>query len=118
MNVCRSGTTLCPRASSRTSSMLGWTSMSAATGIQLLERVLQREAARGEQHGEVIEDVGGLLAHPLVRLAGRGARHLVRLLAHLVTDARRVLEKLRRVAAGVGRCLAVGDRPLEGGKRL
>src|SRR5881275_1446403 len=118
MNVCRSGTTLCSRASSRTSSRLGWTSMSAATGIQLLERVGQRQAARGEQHGEVVEHVGGLLAHALVGLALRRARYLLGLLAHFRADARRIGEQLRRVATGGGRGLPLRDRSLQRGERL
>src|SRR5436305_6708387 len=118
MTVCRSGTTQCSRASSRASSRLGWTPMSAATGIQLLERVGQRQAARGEQHGEVVEHVGGLLAHALVGLAFRRARYLVRLLAHFRADARRLGEQLRRVATGVGRGLPPRDRSLQRGERL
>src|SRR5256885_10126684 len=101
MNVCRSGTSVCSRASSRTSSRLGPTSrsaVSAATAIQLLERVLERQAARGQQDGEVVEDVGGLLAHALVRLLARGARDLLGLLADLVADLGRVGQQPCRIA--------------------
>ncbi len=41
---------------------------SAATAIELLEGVGEAEAARGQQHGQVVEHVGGLLAQALVRL--------------------------------------------------
>src|SRR5919109_4382606 len=99
MKVWRSGTTLWWRANSRTSSRLGCTSISAATGIQLLERVRYRQIARGEQHREVVEHVGGLLAHARVRLRGGRACDLIGLLAHLVPDARPVGEQLGRVAA-------------------
>src|SRR6185312_17377414 len=100
MNVWRSGTTVWPSASARTSSRLGLTSRSAATGIELLEGVGERHAARGEQDGEVVEHVGRLLAHPLVRLGRRGARHLLGLLLDLLADPRWVREQLGRVAPG------------------
>src|SRR4051812_28687406 len=118
MKVWRSGTTVWPTASARTSAMLGWTSRSAATGIELLEGVGQREVARGEQHGEVVEHVGRLLAHSLIGLRGGGAGHLLGFLLHLLPDPRRIREELGRVAAGAATGLALGDRALEGGQRL
>src|SRR3954449_504519 len=66
MNVCLSGTSVCSRASSRTSSSVGPTSKSAATGIEHLERVGHRKSPPREQYVEVVEHVGRLLAHPLV----------------------------------------------------
>src|SRR3954452_12845585 len=69
MKVWRSGTSVAPaRASSRTSSSVGLTSSpprSAATAIQDLERVGDRQAAARQQHVEVVEHVGRLLAHAL-----------------------------------------------------
>src|SRR5690349_7247622 len=102
MKVWRSGTTVWPSASARTSSRLGLTSRSAATCIELLEGVGERQVARGEQHGEVVQHVGSLLAHALVRLGRRGARHLLSLLLHLLADARRVGQQLGGVAPGGG----------------
>src|SRR3954468_15308902 len=84
MNVCRSGTSVYSRASSRTSSSVGPTSKSAATAIQHLEGLGHRQAAAGEQHVEVVEHVGGLLAYALVRFLARRARDLLGLLPHLL----------------------------------
>src|SRR5438045_3116258 len=102
MKVCRSRTSEWSRASARASSSVGAISSrvaSAATAIQLLVGVGQREPTRRHEDGEVVQHVGGLLAEALVGLVGGGARNLVGLLAHLVADARRVREELRRVAA-------------------
>src|SRR3954469_6549366 len=101
MKVWRSGTSVCSCASSRTSSRLGPTSrsaVSAATAIQLLEGVLEREPARGEQHAEVVQNVGGLLAHARFGLLARRSGDLLGLLAHLLADQRRVRQQLRGVA--------------------
>src|SRR6476661_5046336 len=120
MKVWRSGTRLCSRASSRTSSSDGETSRpSLATGIELLEGVGVGHVARGQQHGEVVEHVGRLLADALVGLLARRARDLLGLLADLLADERRIGQQLRRVArAAVARRLARGDRPLQLGERL
>src|SRR4051794_8218593 len=118
MKVWRSGTTVWPSASARTSSRLGLTSSSAATGIELLEGVRERHAARGKQNGEVVEHVGRLLAHALVRLGRRRARHLLRLLLHLLADPRRVGQQLGGVAAGGRHRSPLGDRALEHRERL
>src|SRR3954452_5089614 len=102
MKVCRIGISEWSRASARTSSSVGVTSSSAGsatTAIQLLQRVGQAEAPRGEQHGEVVEHVSRLLPHAFVRLVARRARDLVGLLADLVADERRIGEQRRRVAA-------------------
>src|SRR3954453_23540873 len=96
MNVWRSGTRECSTASARASSGVGVTNgdcpllLRAATGIQHLERVGQRKVTRGEQHGQVVEDVGGLLGHTPVGLLARGARALLGLLLDLLADQRRV----------------------------
>src|SRR3954469_7653236 len=58
MKVWRSGTSVCSRASARTSSRLGPTSKparSAATAIEYLERVGEGETPGGHQHLEVVE---------------------------------------------------------------
>src|SRR4051812_36112094 len=97
MKVWRSGTSVCSRASSRTSSSDGPTSSpapSAATAIEDLERVREGQAPRGHQHVEVVEHVSGLLAHALVRLLARGAHHLLRLLLDLLPGERGVRQQL------------------------
>src|SRR5437764_6090480 len=102
MNVWRSGTTEWSRASARASSSPGWMSsaaMSAATGIELLVGVRERQPARGQQHREVVEHVGGLGDHALVGLVAGSAGYLFRLLLDLHADARRVGQQLRGVAA-------------------
>src|SRR5215216_6209561 len=68
MNVSQTGTRLCV--------------LSATPANQDLLGVRQREAARAQQHGEVVEHVGRLLGHALVALLAGGARHLLGLLAH------------------------------------
>src|SRR5689334_19841801 len=99
MKVWRSGTSECSAASARASSRLGRMSMaSAATGIQHLVGVAEREVARGEQHGQVVEHVGGLLGHALVGLLARRARDLLRLLLDLFADERRVGQELLGIA--------------------
>src|SRR5918912_2217543 len=55
--------------------------LSATPGKQRLLRVGEGEAAGAQEHGEVIEHVGGLLRHALVALLARVARHLLGLLA-------------------------------------
>src|SRR5215213_7782962 len=103
MNVVRSGTTLCSRASARTSSSVGSTANepgSAATAIEHLLGGGEVAAAAPQQHGEVVQDVGGLLVDAVVGLLARGARDLLGLLHHLLADARRVIEQLDRVRTG------------------
>src|SRR3954451_15250522 len=72
--------------SSMKRSATGTSVRSAATGIEHLLGLGEREAAAAQEHVEVVEDVGGLLGHTLVGLARSRARHLVGLLAHLVPD--------------------------------
>ena len=78
----------------------------------------ERDVARAQQDGEVVEDVGGLLGDALVRLARRGARDLVGLLAHLGPDQLRVVEQLDRVRAVGPLALPVGEGALERRERL
>src|SRR3954453_4928753 len=100
MNVWRSGTRECSTASARASSGVGVTKgdcpllLRAATGIQNLERVGQRKVTRGEQQGQVVEEVGGLLGPPLVGPLARGTRDLLGLLLDLLADQRRVRQEL------------------------
>ena len=58
----------------------------AATATEHLLGVGQREPAAAQQHGEVVEHVGGLLGHALVGLLARRARDLLGLLLDLVPD--------------------------------
>src|ERR671932_271744 len=60
MNVSQTGTRL-------------WV-LSATPGSEDLLGVGQAEPARAQQHGEVVEHVGGLLGHALVALLARGPR--------------------------------------------
>src|SRR5687767_7859604 len=77
----RTGTRLCSPASARTSSSDGpspsRSSVSTATATQHLLGVGQREAAAAEQHGEVVEDVRGLLGDALVALLAGRPGHLL-----------------------------------------
>src|SRR3954465_14866788 len=98
MNVCRSGTSVWSRASSRTSSSVGPTSKSAATAIQHLERIGHRQPAPREQYVEGVEHVGRLLAHSFIRLLAYRPRNLPRLLLHLLARERRVGEQAGGVA--------------------
>src|SRR5919202_643692 len=80
MKTCLTGISECSRATSRTSSSVGETSSSARSATaanELLHRVGGGQAARGEQDGEVVQDVGGLLRNAPVGLAAGGARDLV-----------------------------------------
>src|SRR5829696_200912 len=99
-------------------SVTGMTLWSAATAIEDLLRVGEREPAGVQQHGEVVEDVGGLLGHALVGLLAGGAGHLLGLLLHLRADQRRVGQELRGVGAGRRVGGAGGDRALERRQRL
>src|SRR4051794_2598711 len=81
-NVCHTGTRLNSRAASRAVSRSGET-CSATAGTQRLLGVGERQAAGAQQHGEVVEHVGGLLHHALVGLLAGGAGDLLGLLLHL-----------------------------------
>src|ERR671920_989755 len=115
MNVCRSGTSEWSRASSRTSSSEGVRSRSTATAIQDLVGVAQLQPPPGQQDGEVVQHVRGLLRHALVRLLARRARDLLGLLAHLRGHELAVLEQPARVGVGAA---PLGDGALERRERL
>ena len=74
---------------------------------------LSVEPAAVEQHGEVVEHVGGLVGHALVGLLARGAGDLLGLLLDLLADERRVGEQLVRVRAlaRVGLAVASASAP-------
>src|SRR3954447_5324201 len=119
MKVWRSGTSECSAASARASSRLGRMSIaSAATGIQHLVGVGQREVARSEQHRQVVEDVGGLLGNALVGFLARCTRHLLGLLLHFFAYEWRVGKKLRRPRAFARLSSPIGDDALQSGQRL
>src|SRR3569623_1507172 len=65
--VCQTGTRLYSAAAARTASRPGDTG-SATAGSEHLLRVGEREPAGAQQHGEVVEDVSGLLGDPLAGL--------------------------------------------------
>ena len=101
-NVWRSGTSVCSRASSRTSSRLGETRSPAGQRRRALSTSYasaRLQPARGQQHGQVVEHVGRLARHALVGLLARRAGDLLGLLLDLRADARRVGEQLGGVAA-------------------
>src|SRR3954471_2958923 len=83
MNVSQTGTRL-------------WV-LSATPGNEDLLGVGETEAARAQQHGEVVEDVGGLLGDALIALLARGARHLLGLLLDLLPHHLRIAQELRGV---------------------
>src|SRR5947209_7916256 len=119
MKEWRSGMRLWSRARARTSSSEGETAgASAATAIEHPFCVRQVQTAAAQQHGEVVEDVGGLLGHALVRLARRCAGDLGGLLAHLLADARRVGQQLGRVGAGGPVARPLREHTLERAQRL
>src|SRR3954468_5150389 len=119
MKLWVTGTRLWSPVRLRACSSVGVTSRFSATAAkQHLLGVGEGEAAAAQQHGEVVEHVGGLLGHALVGLLARGAGDLLGLLLDLFADLRRVGEQLRRVGAGRGTLGAVLERPLEAGERL
>src|SRR3954452_5978416 len=104
MNVSQTGTRL-------------WV-LSATPGTEDLLGVGEAEPARAQQHGEVVEHVGGLLGHALVALLAGRARDLLGLFADLLPDVAGVGQQLGGVRA-VG---VVGgplrDRALQAGQDL
>src|SRR5215203_1025377 len=104
MNVWVTGIRLCSPASARASSTPGVTSStSAATVKQHLLGVRESQPAGPQEHGQVVEHVGGLLRDPLVGLLAGGAHDLLGLLLHLLAREGLVREQLGRVgAAAVG----------------
>src|SRR3954452_20926110 len=116
----RTGTTVTSRASSRASSRLGSrrSSESAATCIQHFHHLCLRDPARGQEHAQVVEQVGGLFGHPLVALFAAGPDHLLRLLLDLRADQGAVVEQLHGVAAVGTLQGAVANRPLQRRQRF
>src|SRR3954470_10258748 len=83
MNVSQTGTRL-------------WV-LSATPRKQDLFGIGEAEATRAQQHGEVVENVGGLLGDALVALLAGGAGHLLGLLLDLLPHHLRIAQKLRGV---------------------
>src|SRR3954454_15148258 len=78
MKECVIGTRLWSPWSARVSSSVGVTSRCSATAAnEHLPGVGEAQAAALEQHGEVVEHVGGLLGHALVGLLAGGADDLL-----------------------------------------
>src|SRR5919198_5050719 len=98
MNVSQTGTRL-------------WV-LSATPGSEDLLGVGQLEPARAQQHGEVVEHVGGLLGHALVALLARGPRDLLGLLLHLLPHPLRLRQQFGCVRALRSLAGSVSDRPL------
>src|SRR5918999_378997 len=98
MNVWRSGTRLWERDSARTWSRPGVRSSSTATLIEHLVGIGEAEPASGQEHGQVVENVGGLLGQSLVGLVPRGARHLLGLLLDLLLSPGRIREQRGGIA--------------------
>ena len=74
MKECVTGTRLWSPVSARVCSSVGVTSRCSATAAnEHLLGVREAEPAAAQQHGEVVEHVGGLLGHALVGLLARGA---------------------------------------------
>src|SRR4051794_13435238 len=74
-----------------------WVSASAPTAIEHRLGVRQLQAARAQQHGQVIEHVRRLLRDALVGLLARGAGDLLGLLHHLLADPPRFGQQRGRV---------------------
>src|SRR5262245_12069410 len=107
------GIALPSRASSRARSRVGSasTARSAATAIERLRHGAERDPARDQQDLKVVQAVRRLGDQPLVGLGGGGPRRLLRLLADLVSNPRRIVDQLHRVRAG-----GTGALPLEQGE--
>src|SRR3954451_14998748 len=78
--------------------------MSAATAKEHLLRVPERQATRGQEHFEVVQDVGRLLGDALVGLLAHRACHLFGLLLDLAARQGRVGKQ----PGGVGGRLVAG----------
>src|SRR6218665_1730534 len=90
MNECVIGTRLWSPGRFLASSSVGDTSRCSATAAkEHLLGVGEAEAAALEQQREVVEVVGGLFGHALVRLLAGGAGDLLGLLLDLLADERR-----------------------------
>src|SRR3954453_885565 len=119
MKLCMTGTRLWSPWRLRVSSSVGLTSRgSAAAANEDLLGVGEAQAAGLQQHGEVVEHVGGLLGHALVGLLAGGAGDLLGLLLDLGADQRGVGEQHGGVGALRRGGLARLDGPLERWQRL
>src|SRR5919198_1335570 len=121
MKVCRTGTSACSRAKRRASSSEGTSLSSAASATTLIEHresVGEAQPAGRQQDREVVEHVGCLLGHALIRLVERGTGNLLGLLAHLLLTQVGVREQSGGVAVGGIRVEALGDGALERADRL
>src|SRR4051812_4737999 len=113
------GTRLCSPASCLASCDDGVTGRaSAATLKQDPLGVREAKPAGAQQHGQVVQDVGGLLGHALVGLLARRAGDLLGLLADLLAHVGRVGQQRGRVGALGALGGAGGDRALEARQRL
>src|SRR3954468_17917000 len=84
MKLCMIGTRLWSPVRASASSSVGLTSRSSATAAkEHLLGVLQGQPAAGEQHGQVVQDVGGFVGDPLVGLLAGRAGDLLRFLLDL-----------------------------------
>src|SRR5919107_3500033 len=102
MNVWVTGIRLCSPASARASSTPGVTSScSAATVKQHLLGVRERQPAGPQEHGQVVEHVGGLLGEALVGLLAGGPDDLLGLLLDLLAREGRVREQRGGVRAAI-----------------
>src|SRR4051794_34221913 len=98
MKLWRTGIRLCSPASCLASSSVGVTVRCSATAAnEHLLGVREAQSAAPEQHGEVVEDVGGFLGDALVGLLACGADDLLGLLLDLLADPGWILQERRRV---------------------
>src|SRR4051812_32340517 len=119
MKLCVTGIRLWSPVRARASSRVGVTSRCSATAAkEHLLGVGEAQSAALEEHGEVVEDVGGLVGHALVGLLAGGPRDLLGLLLDLLADERRVAEQPGRIRALGGVRGALGQRAFQAGQRL
>src|SRR5438067_3182102 len=91
--------------------------MSSRAASQLLVDLCDVEPARGEQHVEVVDEIGGLLDDTLVALLERGDRELDRLLPHLACARSNTAVEQRDGVRALGPLgCALRDRPPERGR--
>src|SRR4051794_18509400 len=113
------GTRLWSPVSASVSSSVGRTSMCSATAAkEHLLRVLEAQPAAAQQHGQVVEDVRGLLGDALVGFLACGAGDLLGLLLDLLADERRVAEQPVGVGALPRVRFPFAQRALQAGQRL
>src|SRR5690348_602526 len=106
---------------SQSSMKLSWTGTTFGSATAANEHLLgggQAEPAAAQQHRQVVEDVGRLLGHALVRLLAGRPGDLLGLLLDLVSDPARVGQQLRGVRAGGTLLGPLLQRALQSGERL